>query len=79
MDKLEKAKKERTKVSDGQMSWMQGEVFRVCGSCWRSPTGSRLLSGPAPTPVHCLVVLRALGVGCLVEGQALLAFQPVSA
>lgn len=27
MDKLEKAKKERTKVSGGHMSWVKGEVF----------------------------------------------------
>lgn len=34
MDKLEKAKKERTKVSDGRMSWWEGQV---CGVSFPSP------------------------------------------
>lgn len=49
MDKLEKAKKERTKVSDGHTSWMKRAGFGAHRSCWLSPEGFRLLS-PPPTP-----------------------------
>lgn len=37
MDKLEKAKKERTKVSDGQVSWMQGECLGFVGPAGGAP------------------------------------------
>lgn len=47
MDKLEKAKKERTKVSGGRVSWVRGQVLGVHGPMAK-PRGLRA----TPPPPH---------------------------